>query len=645
MRPTDFKALQASTVENFRLEISRCQGTLHQDGARALLVDYSSRVYRVDRLNGPKEAIHQIMEEFRRQLQGLINPVRKAYGVVQPPHMKVTLYDHQLVAIKEMEEFERSFQRRVGNVVVTSRVAVLGNKVGSGKTYQLLGLVIRDRMKFETPFFTDYQYSHVNTVGNIAIQPGILYKSIPATLVTCSRSIIKQWEASLNQTDLKWITVSTEGMFVSIEPSDYDVVIIATDLVNDYVDYWNEHAWKRLIYDEPDSARISSMKRVVAGMTWLVSATSEMIQEEADNLRHAHYLRALFSSALGASDVQTFLNYIMIRTSEDFIYKSMNLPDYNRRIIRVKPPSDVGILQGILDPAIMVQINAGDFKGAIKALGGGEETSLVESAKKSLQAKIEDAKAKRDEHKASLPNPRHEQKVIEWSHKIERYQTQLEEIETRIENALAEDCSVCLGVIRDPARLPCFHVFCGSCILNIAKSTVGNEMSKCPVCRSSFEMKSVALVVKDATPSQPKAVTYSSKIEAAFDIISKGEKVLVFSEHRQSFERLCDMLTENKIAYSHLDGSRGDRERDLNRYRDGDLNVLMLVSRINGSGLNLQNTQKIVILHATNPLLKKQLVGRAHRIGYKGGLEVIDILYDDEETVQLEDAGHDMEDD
>jgi SNF2 family DNA or RNA helicase len=644
MRQTDFKALQASTVENFRLEISRCRDTLNHESARKLLVDFSSRVYRVDRLNVPRETIHGIMDDFRRHLQGLVSPVKKAYGVVQPPHMKVTLYGHQLVAIREMEEFERLFQRRVGNVVVTSRVGVLGDKVGSGKTFELLGLIIRDRMKFETPFFTDYHYSHVNTVGNISIQPGVLYKSIPASLVTCSRSIIKQWEASLNQTDLKWITVSTEGMFVSIEPGDFDVVIIATDLVNSYVDYWNEHAWKRLIYDEPDSARISSMKRVVAGMTWLVSATSEMIQEEADSLRHAHYLRALFSSAMGASDVQTFLNYIMIRTSEDFIYKSMNLPDYARRVIRIKPPSDVGILQGILDPAIMVQINAGDFKGAIKALGGGEEATLVDSAKRSLQAKIEDAEAKRDEHKAGLPNPRHEQKIIEWNHKIERYQAQLEEIEARIENSLREDCSVCLGSIRDPTRLPCFHVFCGGCILNIAKAAAEDDMPKCPVCRSSFEMKSVALVVKDATPV-PKKETFSTKVEAAFDIISKGHKVIVFSEHRQSFENLRDMLTENKIEFSHLDGSRSDRERDLERYRNGNLNVLMLVSRINGSGLNLQNTQKIVILHATNPLLKKQLVGRAHRIGYKGGLEVVDILYDDEESLQIEDGPVGMEDD
>lgn len=629
MRPTDFRHLQTTTIENFRLDISRISDRVDKEKAQALLIETSSRIYKVDRLNDPRNAVYEIVSDFRQKLKAITSPIRKAYGVSQPPHMKVVLFGHQLVAVREMELFERSFTRQVGNVCVSSRVGVLGDKVGSGKTYELLAVVIRDRMKFPNDFFTDLQFSHINTVGNISIQPGVIYRAIPATLVTCSRSIIKQWESSLNQTDLKWVTVSTEGMFDRIDPTAFDVVVISTDLINDYTEYWNEHAWKRLIYDEPDSARISAMKRVVAGFTWLVSATSEMIQHESENLRHVHYLRALFTSALGPADVQTFLNYIMIRTPEEFIHTSMNLPPYVSRRIFVEPPRDVSILQGILDPEIMRRINAGDISGAVKALGGEEKDNIVDSALSKLNSQLEHAKDQKKIHVDSEKSAHREEKIKEWDNKIAKIETQISTLEARIKEGLASDCAICASTIKDPVHIPCSHIFCGRCILEWCK-----KKTECPVCRKVFGLNQINVVVaevkKEGNGKEEKEKVYQTKLEAVMELINQGGKVIVFSEFVPSFDQIRNELLRRKIPFSHLDGNRQEREADIRKYKTGDLNVLLLASRINGSGLNLQNTNKIILLHLTEPLLKSQLVGRAHRIGYKGGLEVVEVLFTNE---------------
>ncbi|KAI6214199.1 Tripartite motif-containing protein 65 isoform X4 [Aphelenchoides besseyi] len=46
------------------------------------------------------------------------------------------------------------------------------------------------------------------------------------------------------------------------------------------------------------------------------------------------------------------------------------------------------------------------------------------------------------------------------------------------------ECGVCLHQYVDPELLPCGHSFCSNCL----KLLVNNKMSKCPMCRESFDI-------------------------------------------------------------------------------------------------------------------------------------------------------------
>lgn len=49
-------------------------------------------------------------------------------------------------------------------------------------------------------------------------------------------------------------------------------------------------------------------------------------------------------------------------------------------------------------------------------------------------------------------------------------------------------CSVCLEEYRKPKLLRCYHSYCQDCIKQLLKRSEGNNMVKCPQCRTKMEV-------------------------------------------------------------------------------------------------------------------------------------------------------------
>ena len=68
----------------------------------------------------------------------------------------------------------------------------------------------------------------------------------------------------------------------------------------------------------------------------------------------------------------------------------------------------------------------------------------------------------------------------------------------------------------------------------------------------------------------------------------------------------------------------------LNGFKTGVNNVLMLNSTHKGSGLEISSATDIIITHAMDSELEKQVIGRAQRLGRTDPLNVHYILYSNE---------------
>jgi SNF2 family DNA or RNA helicase len=111
-------------------------------------------------------------------------------------------------------------------------------------------------------------------------------------------------------------------------------------------------------------------------------------------------------------------------------------------------------------------------------------------------------------------------------------------------------------------------------------------------------------------------------IEIIKDCIQRNRKVIVFSSYDETFDIIRNDLDENNIPFIELSGRLSVRVSKLDQFTNGNVHVIFLNSRFNGAGINLEQTDDIILYHQMGEELKKQVLGRALRIGRKETLIV-----------------------
>lgn len=99
--------------------------------------------------------------------------------------------------------------------------------------------------------------------------------------------------------------------------------------------------------------------------------------------------------------------------------------------------------------------------------------------------------------------------------------------------------------------------------------------------------------------------------------LSKGHKILVFSQYVKHLTLISDYLKNQKIDFAYLDGSTKDRAAQVQRFQENDdLKIFLISLKAGGVGLNLTKADYVFILDPWwNPAIEAQAVDRAHRIG------------------------------
>jgi SNF2 family DNA or RNA helicase len=101
------------------------------------------------------------------------------------------------------------------------------------------------------------------------------------------------------------------------------------------------------------------------------------------------------------------------------------------------------------------------------------------------------------------------------------------------------------------------------------------------------------------------------------ETISKGHKVLVFSQFVRHLSIVKEFLDREKIEYAYLDGSTSDRKAQVENFQTDDgIKVFLISLKAGGVGLNLTKAEYVFLLDPWwNPAVEAQAIDRAHRIG------------------------------
>jgi SNF2 family DNA or RNA helicase len=113
-----------------------------------------------------------------------------------------------------------------------------------------------------------------------------------------------------------------------------------------------------------------------------------------------------------------------------------------------------------------------------------------------------------------------------------------------------------------------------------------------------------------------------NKISTILNIIDDSKKVLIFSNHNETFAILKRFLDQKSLKYLELKGTKERRDNTIDMYKTGKINIMLLNTIVSGAGLNLQETTDIILYHRLPEFQKIQVLGRANRIGREVELTV-----------------------
>ncbi|MBN2652462.1 MAG: DEAD/DEAH box helicase family protein [Spirochaetales bacterium] len=118
------------------------------------------------------------------------------------------------------------------------------------------------------------------------------------------------------------------------------------------------------------------------------------------------------------------------------------------------------------------------------------------------------------------------------------------------------------------------------------------------------------------------------------EIVSQGNKVIVFSQFTKLLDLIEDFLVRNRYPYSKITGQTRNRDEQIEEFQNSTTTNIFLISlKAGGTGINLTAADYVILFDPWwNPAVEAQAVDRAHRIGRKG--KVIVYRYITAQTIE-----------
>lgn len=488
---------------------------------------------------------------------------------------------------------------------------LLGDFTITHNSLSMVSLILRDKMEWDKKYI--FELSNTIEYGDGRISKSIKesFVKINTSLLLVSNSLVHQWVKEFSYTDLKIEIVNTKKKASSIIVEDFDVIIVTPNMYNILLIHNSGIAWKRFVMDEPGQINIPNIKSIVAGFYWFITATPFEIYEKYKFKSMQCFIYKLFFDS-SRHFLDKIVNSIMVSNSREYLNYSYSMPEtyhtYHKCYNKI-----YDTLKDIASPEITKLLERGNITEIFKMLGGNTTdniTKLVISNKnkelENIQTEIKICKLRNNI-----------ESLEKWQNEEKNTIKDIEELKQRYNSILKGDCSICYNKLEQPILEPyCQNVFCGKCILTWFKTK-----NNCPLCRHKVNINELIKEEIKCEDDYYKSENYIKKYKTKEDTIKEilinnpNQKIIIFSETNNSFNYIRDILYELNINYCEVKGTINQCSTILNEYRYGNKNVIFLNSVNNGHGINLVETDRIILYHRMNPNTITQVIGRARRIG------------------------------
>ena len=569
-----------------------------------------------------------------------------------PISQRIVLKDHQKTLIQRCVEFQHNdIPVSEGEHMKTS-IGILGDKVGSGKSYVILSLV-----KITLPFEKNRPQYKTHANNHLHLIKKLPREYIQTSVIVIPHNLCKQWESYVANfdPDMKVMVINKHKKIVSdCDLSTYDLIIVTCSMYNHFALQFDDVTFALIFFDEADSINIPSCKPMLAMFYWFVTASFDNLAhpygqyvynekinryvELAKGLKNTGFIKEMFASI---HQTKQLCRLILVKNEDDFVNRSLALPSITNTVVECKTPFAVSILSNIVDKEVIRCLNANDVKRAIQCIhpsNRGTEENIIALCVDKLNKNLKNILLRIDlVEKMEYDVERDRDEEVEKLNKLrEELETKIAAITDRVKER--DQCPICFDEIREKTVLNCCNnAFCFKCI------SVWLLSSKfCPFCKAGAQVQNL-LVVDVQSEAEIKrewerkrqiALTIHPENDKVVNLINilktKTDKTLVFSQYDDGIRSIATALNQANISFSYLKGACSSVTSILEKFKSGAIKVLLVNPIHYGSGLNMECTTDIVMFHKFDNEMEKQVIGRAHRCGRTEPLSVWYLLHHNE---------------
>lgn len=560
--------------------------------------------------------------------------------------INVKLKPHQLTALNKAIEMEKNglikynINQNNNNIIeISTNIGIFGDMVGYGKTLIALALIASNdnihlnRHLIETYNNNkNYNYFSISTINRL-----IPEKIIKATLVIVPRGpVYLQWDNMIKtNTTLKVLSIDNYVFIKTYLPkydgtnedeiinffNNYDLILIKNTTLRLLFDNYNNiiKNWQRIIIDEAHDI-INKLKVYVNyHYLWMISATYDKLFEKIRQSSNNSLIigKEIFNNS-------DYNNFIIVKNNYKFIKKSFILPEPIEKYYLCKLPNNINVIKNFISDNILDKINANDIAGAIKELGGKNETEedIIELVSREMNRELHNKIIEKDYiNNLDISNEEKALKLKKINIEIQNCEEKINDLRNRI---TSKTCSICMELITNPILIECTHIFCGGCLVKWLKTN-----NNCPYCRTTINSMDKLIAIVDNTNKTEIEENILNKEETLLKILNSkpSGKFLIFSKNENTFDKIKLLLTNYK--YDMLKGNTSHMINVLNKFKNGDLNIIFLNTQYAGSGIDISDATDIIIFHKMG-IDKEQAIGRAQRVGRTTELYIHNLCYDHE---------------
>lgn len=571
----------------------------------------------------------------------------------------VELKTHQLVCLNKCIELENApiEMNSTDYVSVKSNIGILGDKVGSGKSYVILALIMINQRPLNI-YNKQNVFGQYNSIYIEYNRPTL--NKLNTNIIVCSFGLIDQWEHYIKtfNKNFSYKIINSHvklSEFTNSTDTVYDILLVSSSFYKFVQTNFRDRLISvvRTIFDEADTTVTPNAKQIPSDFYWFVTASYKNLLNPYPKCRYNWssewnttnynngivknvFIKTLIVSLVRALPVMDYriLGSIIVKNNDVFVMESFALPEIISSCIECKDAISEIVKSMTNNANIINSVNAGDLETAISFINKNnsnlDENHIIDVLKEDIEKNIQNCKARKLYYNSIVveDEEQHNKRLLQLREYERDLTLKIEYLTERIKNG--EICSICYDQVKTKTVIKCCgNSFCLECICRWFKIK-----NTCPLCKANVkEYCDSLMVVNDKNIEAEQSHIYNklSTLELLLKKIkaeNKKSKILIFSEYEKAFNKFVDILERLEIKYGILKGT--SLKSNLYMYKNQDVDVLLINSRAFGSGVNLENTTDVIIYHYFNLEIEKQVIGRAQRPGRTVSLKTWYLFNQDE---------------